>query len=175
MRKTLMASLLAIGLIGTASAAAASQATPFKATIDAVTTPLLPTADCPIFLRSDQTGVATHVGEWSGTGTTCGFNFRVVEEPPFNPGGGPPYFVADFINEVTWTAANGDQLFVLTNGVRVESIPDGDSGNRGTATITGGTGRFLGATGQAFGGRDADEESNTIQGWIDYDASNRSQ
>lgn len=174
MRKTLIASLLVFGLIGTTTAAVARQSKPFKATIDAVTTPLAPTADCPIFLQSDQSGVATHVGEWSGTGTTCGFNLRIVDDPPFDPGGGPPYFVADFINDVTWTAPNGDQLFVVTNGVRVESIPDGASGNRGTTTINGGTGRFLGATGEALGGRDADEEINTIEGWIEYDASDRS-
>lgn len=175
MRKALTGSLIVIGLISTAAVAVASDAKPFRATIDAVTTPLAPTADCPIFLQSDQSGLATHVGEFTATGTTCGFNFRVVEEPPFNPGGGPPYFVADFINDVTWTAANGDQLFVLVDGVRVESIPDGTSGNRGVVTINGGTGRFLGATGEAVGGRDADAEVNTIEGWIDYEASNRSQ
>jgi hypothetical protein len=165
--------MLIIGLIGTGTAAA-DQATPFKATIDAVTTPLAPTPDCPIFLQSDQSGEATHLGRYVGTGTTCGFNFRVVEEPPFNPGGEPPYFVADFINEETLTAANGDQLFVTSHGVRVESLPDGTSGNRGEATIHGGTGRFEGATGQAFGGRDADEEVNRIEGWIHYHASNAS-
>lgn len=174
MTRALFASLLIIALIGAGTAAAGTTATPFKATIDAVTTPMAPTADCPIFLQSEQRGVATHLGRYVGTGTTCGFNIRVVAEPPFNPGGEPPYLVADFINEETWTAANGDQLLITTDGVFVQSVVDGSSGVRGEATIHGGTGRFDGATGQASGGRDADGDVISIDGWINYDASNAS-
>jgi hypothetical protein len=71
---------------------------------------------------------------------------------------------------MTWTAANGDQLFLSPNeGVFVQSLTDGTSSSQGFLTISGGTGRFEGATGSvdvlALG------VSVRFDGWITYDAS----
>lgn len=175
MRKALLVGLLIIGLAGIGNAAWAAEATPFKGSSEGLTTPLAPSASCPLHFQSEGSGVATHLGRLHATGTTCGFNLRVVTDPPFDPGGQPPYMVGEFINEATWTAANGDELNTTTHGVFVQSLTDGSSGVRGTMTIHGGTGRFDGATGEALGHRDADEDAISISGWIDYDASNRSE
>ena len=49
-------------------------------------------------------------------------------------------------NTATYTAANGDQLFVAFSGTGTFPV-DGVISFSGTETVTGGTGRFDGATG----------------------------
>jgi hypothetical protein len=51
-------------------------------------------------------------------------------------------------NTTTYTAANGDQLFVSWAGTATSSGPDNTFS--GPETITGGTGRFAGATGSTW-------------------------
>lgn len=79
--------------------------------------------------------------------------------------------------ERTLTAANGDVLRVVSVGTSTPSGP-GVVSFVGTFTIVGGTGRFADATGQARGAGTANlatrTTSLTLDGWIAYDASNRS-
>ena len=86
-------------------------------------------------------GQATHLGrsEWSGV-----TNFNVYLDPI-------PYWSHD----ITFTAANGDQLFGTMEGAA--TLPE----VQGTFEITGGTGRFAGVTG-----------SGTFWGWSDGSGSN---
>jgi hypothetical protein len=78
--------------------------------------------------------------------------------------------------ELTYTAANGDVLRAASQGT---STPNA-TGLSFSATITflGGTGRFANATGQAQAAGTADLAAGTSQytldGWIAYDASDRS-
>lgn len=151
------------------------QPVPFKGTLISASVPdPNPPAGCEIFLQTTQEGQFTHLGRYSGIGTTCVFNVQPgVTDPPFNPGGGPPpYLVTDFTVEQTYTAANGDILEISGAGVRVQSLTDGRSGFLGTGLIAGGTGRFTGATGE-FDVRGANGVVR-YDGWIVYQASNRS-
>lgn len=169
MHRTVLIGLLVMGLIGPGTALADTPPKPFEGAFTAADSPLPPTADCPVLVGGSQSGRATHLGAFSGPTTTCGFDLQVMVSPPFVPGGRPPYLVAQFTNEATWTAANGDRLEVESAGVFVQSLPDGISGVRGTITVVGGTGRFAGATGEAQGRRDG-ARPVTFEGWIHYDA-----
>jgi hypothetical protein len=78
--------------------------------------------------------------------------------------------------EVTYTAANGDLLLATNSGTFTPSSSPTFS-TVGVTTITGGTGRFAGATGRM----DVEGTVNTAgvsvfsyDGWIAYDASKRS-
>lgn len=79
--------------------------------------------------------------------------------------------------ERTLTAANGDVLRVVAVGTSTPSGP-GLVSFVATLTFVGGTGRFANATGQARGEGTANlairRTSVTIDGWIAYDASDRS-
>lgn len=131
-----------------------------------------PPPGCQLFLHTTGEGEATHLGHFTSTGTTCGFNGQSpVLEPPINPGGGPPpFFVSEFAVEQTHTAANGDQLHIAGTGLLVQSLVDGSGGFAGSGTIEGGTGRFAGATG-SFTVRGVSGEPARSDGWIAFDAS----
>ncbi len=79
--------------------------------------------------------------------------------------------------ERTLTAANGDVLRVVSIGTSAPSGP-GLVSFVGTFTFVGGTGRFEKATGQARGEGTANLATRTtslaLDGWIAYDASDRS-
>lgn len=133
-----------------------------------------PPQGCELFLHTTQEGEATHLGHFTGAGSTCGFNGQFgVLEPPINPAGGPPpYFVSDFTIEQTYTAANGDELLVSGQGILVQSLTDGSAGFVGGGTLDGGTGRFEGATG-VFDIEGIRGAFAHFDGWIVFDASNR--
>jgi hypothetical protein len=79
--------------------------------------------------------------------------------------------------EVTYTAANGDTLLATNSGTFTPSSSPTFS-TVGVTTITGGTGRFAGATGRMDAEGTVDLANNLAvfhyDGWIAYDASNRS-
>ena len=86
-------------------------------------------------------------------------------------------FTGTQTTQATFTAANGDVLRAVGSGT---NAPSGPGRARFTATLTfvGGTGRFAGATGEArvegestLATRTA---SLTLEGWVAYDASDRS-
>jgi hypothetical protein len=136
-----------------------------------------PPQGCELYHESTQAGDATHLGFFTGTAAVCGFNSAIVEDPPFDfAGGAPPFFVAEGTAHGVWTAANGDTLaWNLVDHVFVTSLSDGSSSAIGTVVVTGGTGRFEGATGelQAIGNSAAGR--TTVSGWLLYDASIASQ
>jgi hypothetical protein len=69
-----------------------------------------PLAQCLIgHFKSMIMGHATHLGKFSGVGSTCISTLEPDADPPFLPPGPPPYFTASFSNP-RWvlTAASGD-------------------------------------------------------------------
>ena len=82
-----------------------------------------PPAGCLVKIETAQTGTATHLGHFTGEGSTCVTTQTPSESPPFwDHDPAPPYGVMDFENEMKWTAANGDELWLKPNGgcVRAE-------------------------------------------------------
>jgi len=130
-----------------------------------------PPPGCQLFQHTILEGELTHLGRFSGTGTVCAFNVRAgVIDPPINPAGGPPpYLVADFVVDHTYTSASGEALHITGTGVRVQSLSDGSSGLMGVGTVAGGTGRFEGASGEF----DVLGAFHVVRydGWIIFDAS----
>jgi hypothetical protein len=107
------------------------------------------------------TGRATHLGAYTGTGSHCSQLDLATGVVVFGDGA------------FALTAASGDTLTgTYTNGY---GPPDGTFTD--DVTITGGTGRFAGATGQARDNGVADVTTTpwtiavTFEGWIAYDAS----
>jgi hypothetical protein len=125
-----------------------------------------PPAGCMVFLETAQTGNASHLGRFSGRGGTCVTTQQQTDSPPFwDHEPAPPYALMDFTNEMAWTAANGDELWLRPNGgVFVMSLANGAASVRGQLTIAGGTGRFEGATGTlaVSGGRQAGEPGDHL-------------
>lgn len=174
--KTFTSNLATLGCIVLGPALAGTHATPFSASVEFGFggTPLPPTAECPIIHQSAGTGFATHLGILQTIGVTCGFNAHVEQNPDFNPGGAPPFMVADFVREATWTAANGDQLFVTMSGVFVQSLSDSSSGLLAALEIDGGTGRFTGSDGSASAFRYSSDTAISVYGQLVYAASQAS-
>lgn len=133
-RRMLVAMLIATGAIGIAgnpASAAGTHQVPFQASYSG--TAAFTSATTALFTG---TGIATALGR------SANVNHITVSGPASCPGG-----FAN-INVETLTAANGDTL-VLT-GDHDGGCPTGPNAVHGTGdwTVTGGTGRFAGATGQ---------------------------
>jgi hypothetical protein len=144
------------------------------------TTPADPPAGCIVYFTSVITGTATHLGRFSGAGSTCVTDVVQPDpDPPFVPSGPPPYFTATFTNPLwTLTGANGDQIRIeSTRAVAVISLVDGSLKGVGAQRILGGTGRFRGATGEAEVGAVNDDGEGPDDfrgdGWIRYRAAER--
>lgn len=105
-----------------ATDAKAASALPFKGTLEGTELIVGPVTAHHI----DATGNATQLGL-----------FTLVVDLTINPPLG--------FGTAVWTAANGDQLFTSTTGAGVVTPPIVTISE--THTITGGTGRFAGATG----------------------------
>jgi hypothetical protein len=103
------------------------------------------------------------------------FNVHVVSVAPVGPdhlqltietdvlathlgrGAGPASAILDlndysYVGEVTWSAANGDAIFITFAGQFRSTATLGVLENVETFEIVGGTGRFLGATGSGIAG-----------------------
>jgi hypothetical protein len=151
MRAALIAAALLVSLAGPV---AADQQVPFKGTLvgTATVTPL----DPPIIaVRLEATGTATYLGR-----------FTLVA----------PHVV----NQVTrvgvgtflLTAANGDTITADFAGLATVIEPPNVVSISETATVTGGTGRFAGATGsihvQRMFDRATGATTGTFDGWISF-------
>jgi len=143
---------------------------PIKGTWDNAESPPVanPPAGCLLAIETTQTGNATHLGQFTGAGGTCvtGQDGPLQTPPFWDHAAAPPYLVMDFTNEMVWTAANGDQLWLRPNGgVFVMSGSNGATSVRGHLTIAGGTGRFEGASGEmsVTGGREAGEPGDHLE------------
>lgn len=143
---------------------------PIRGTWDNTESPpaTAPPEGCLLYITTSQTGEATHIGTFHGNGATCATNVHPEDEPaPFwDHDPAPPYLIADFTNEMTWVAANGDELWLRPNGgVFVQSLSNGAASLRGHLNIAGGTGRFAGASGSlsVTGGREPGEPGDHLE------------
>jgi hypothetical protein len=121
------------GAVGTGFAAAVER--PFGGTCTFVSTLLPPeTGQPPNVVRFHQDLVChlTHLGLTTGS---------TVETVTFTPTG------VAFVTTITYTAANGDQLFTTESGTATPPDQNGILHFSGTETVTGGTGRFAEASG----------------------------
>ncbi|HXW08391.1 MAG TPA: hypothetical protein VD833_24380 [Vicinamibacterales bacterium] len=170
----------------TSSAAAnvAQQATrpmTMRMTVEFVGPVDTPLPECVMgHVRSVIVGLATHLGNFSGSGSTCIMTLAPDADPPFLPPGPPPYFTGTFSNP-RWllTAASGDQLWLeATDAVAVLGGVNPEDGSytslaaRGTHRIVGGTGPFTGATGElqttAVNEDGQGPDEGRSEGWIRY-------
>ncbi len=136
-RLPLAATFVVVALTSAAPAVAAN-AVPFSAEV--ITHEILhpDPASCPAFpfLAGSTTGVgtATHLGAVTGIGSDC---ITPTSPTTFQFGNG----------HLTVVAANGDELRAQYSGTLVPSALPPYSTISGSYRITGGTGRFAGATG----------------------------
>jgi hypothetical protein len=146
-----------------------------------LTGPVIPPPEpCLQLANSTIVGEATHLGSFSGVGSTCILDQVAPDpEPPFTAPGPPPYATAHFTNpRWTLTGANGDELWLeTTEAVAVLSAVDNSLRARGWQRIVGGTGRFEGATGRLMA-RAVNEDGQgpdafTATGWIRFSSRGR--
>lgn len=113
-------------------------------------------------------GHATHLGRT--TVSAHGTGSLVLPPVPCTVNGAPGFEVATSLPQVTLTAANGDQLFMVGPGGTFCSLLSGGGSGTGTLVITGGTGRFAGASGSAtfVSNNTPSVFVNTAEGTISY-------
>jgi hypothetical protein len=137
MRKVIMivGLVLALGVLAPATALGKAGGTdrPVQGSGSGTTVLDLPS----LTFTADARGVMSHLGQ-----TTYHFENGVLTPT------GPSTF--DITISVTITAANGDQLFGDISGSGTNVASGGSTGTTAT-TITGGTGRFTGASGSVSG------------------------
>ena len=116
-----------------AGSAAAGEQVPFEGTLEGTytTTPVDPSVPLIVFNHLEATGNASHLG-------TFAYDFPHIVDRTVRPSTG--------IGSATFTAANGDKVFADIVGEATLIVPGLLSGVE-HGTITGGTGRFAGATG----------------------------
>ncbi|MFH1765048.1 MAG: hypothetical protein ABIF09_12750 [Gemmatimonadota bacterium] len=124
----------------------------------------------PLLLMYEGAGTATHMGRITVVGSECAY---------FNPQ--DPSTLSTGQSQFTFTAANGDQLFVAYDQTTIGFEPAPSPWLLWSAAIyaTGGTGRLEGAVlvdVRWNGGANlmTNETYSSFDGWIRYDASNRS-
>ena len=127
---TLLMMAIAFWLAGSA---AAGEQVPFKGSLEGTYTsaPVDPSVPLIVFIQLDATGNATHLGKFT-------YDFPHVVDRTVRPSLG--------IGSCTFTAANGDNVFADIIGEATLIVPGLLSGVE-WGMITGGTGRFAGATG----------------------------
>jgi hypothetical protein len=151
MRAALIAAALLVSLAGPVSA---DEQVPFKGTLagTAVVTPLNPPI---VAVRLEATGTATYLGR-----------FTLVAPHVVNQ--------ATLVGIGTYllTAANGDTITADLAGTATMIEPPNVISISETATVTGGTGRFAGATGsihvQRMFNRATGVTTGTFDGWISF-------
>jgi hypothetical protein len=128
--------LLVVSSISLWSPAAAKQAVPMKGSeVTLVTlTPDFP--NMKIYIQGDGTGTATHLGLF-----TVQYDLVLNLQTQITAG------------TVIFVAANGDQLFAYNSGTGTPTGNPNENRIEMTYVVTGGTGRFEGASGQFSGTR----------------------
>jgi hypothetical protein len=143
---TALAVLSLLALAGTALAAPALKAErPLKGTVEGE---VVRAGQPPnLHVTGTGTGNATHLGRFT-------VEYDVMVNLAIGEGSGT----------ATFTAANGDQLFTLNHGRLTPTGNPGESRLVETYTITGGTGRFEGASGLFSGERLVNLTTTTTTG-----------
>jgi hypothetical protein len=144
---TLAATFLCVALFAVPAAAAVSVPITFKYAGTFEVTPEDP-SPCEVdevLVTDTLTGTGSHLGRLTATYPHC-----------VNFGAGT------FSGTATFTAANGDLLFVLLGGEADDPACTTTCGVDFTGTITGGTGRFDGAEGTLTGPGTVDLTASTI-------------
>ena len=129
---------------------AAGSALPFSGSVETSQTAVYSPATNSALVHQEGTGIATHLGR-----------FRLVNDLTLDLG----TITGTALS--TLTAANGD---VLTATMAVHGIPSEDGSTLNTlesATITGGTGRFAGATGSFILRRAINQATHMSSGSFD--------
>jgi len=145
--------LAALAVLGSASAAATKDQVPFKGSLEGTYTsvPIDPDFPLIVFNQLDATGNATHLGKFE-------YDFPHIVNRTTRPSTGA--------GSCTFTAANGDQVFADIVGEATLIVPGLLFGVE-QGTITGGTGRFAGATGSFVIERLIDNVNFTTSGSFD--------
>ncbi len=149
MKRNRLAAGLALAVLGVLSLAgpvAAGEQVPFKGRFegDVTVTPLVPPR---LGVDVDATGNATHLGRFT------------LDIPHIvNAGNGTANGTYEF------TAANGDKVYATFTGTATPTATPGVLYIEEAATITGGTGRFAGATGNFTSERLYDRIAGTTVG-----------
>jgi hypothetical protein len=146
--KSLSLFLLMAASAGFEPQAAGAKEVPFKGKLDAVFT-VTPLGGNVIFVDLMGFGTATHLGQF-----TLSMPHTVAVTPPVS---------SAFGEEIVFTAANGDTLTAEFEGLATFVGP-GILSIVEEATITGGTGRFAGATGNFVIERVASQATMTSTG-----------
>ena len=141
--------LAIMALVGPARPAAAGDQVPLRGSLEATTVErtFIPGNPPRVFIRLEGTGHASHLGQFT------------YSAPHFvNPATGAVQGTYEI------TAANGDKLYADFTA-QTTPIPGTTRVTvRDTATITGGTGRFDGATGSFTAERIVDTAAGTTEG-----------
>ena len=149
MRATFVAIALALCLAGPVSA---GDQIPFKGTL-AGTASITPLTPPMVAVRIEASGTATYLGRFTLEAP------HVVNQATLTAVG--TYLI---------TAANGDTITADLAGTARMVAPPNVIEITETATVTGGTGRFAGATGsiqvERVFNRATGETTGTLQGWI---------
>lgn len=139
---------LAMAAVGFVHSASAGEQVPLKGALSGTVTvtPVAPPLVVDVLV--DATGNATHLGE-----------FQVVIPHRVDRSQTPPRAVGTYL----FLTANGDELHAEFTGNSMLIVP-GLLYIEETATITGGTGRFVGATGEFICTRLFDQVAGTTVG-----------
>jgi hypothetical protein len=121
----------------TAGLAAQSNSRPFAVTLDGHASPIFQPDGCTIINDEQGTGQAQHMGRIT-------WQSHEVVDVCSNPDG------ANVVGEMVISAADGDQVFVTYQTLAHLDFVAGQVRALGSYQITGGTGRFVDASGQGI-------------------------
>jgi hypothetical protein len=116
------------------SSGAAKASIPMKGSVDVEVTYLPDIPNQKVYIQGDGRGNATHLGKFT-------VHYDIVLDLPTQTGTGTAIFVA----------ANGDQLFTFNSATVSPTGNPNENRLDETYVVTGGTGRFEGASGQFDG------------------------
>jgi hypothetical protein len=138
--------LAVLGVLSLAGPAAAGEQVPFKGSLGGSVT-VTPLAPPSLQVDVEATGKATHLGQFT-------LDIPHLVDVRFGTA----------IGTYEFTATNGDKVYATFNGVATPTATPGVLYIEETAIITGGTGRFAGATGSFTSERLYDRIAGTTVG-----------
>lgn len=160
MKRSIVSTVLALALaFGVVIPALASEQRPFAGEFTGLG--ILAEQRCPgaLTIGHEVSGVATHLGRFTGTGTNC-TEFTLATEA-----------VAIWDGTITIRAADGSTLTMTSEGSQSAPVA-GVASYTQTATVVAGTGRFADASGVLVLTGTIDFSNlvvtGTVSGWLSY-------